>query len=413
MMDCVDLSPARGCRIRNRPIRTATASTTAAVEAPLGRIEAVDLLRGLMVALMVLDHVREYFSAAALQFEPTDMVRTSSALFLTRWVTHLCAPTFVFLSGMSVFFQRANGRTGQALRKRLLARGLWLILLEVTLIGFAFNFAEPFLFLQVIWAIGFGMILLALLVELPAAAVAAIGVGLILFNPLLSTAAAPYLPEALWHALFSPGPLAPLPGVVAYPALPWAGILLVGYGAAPSLVGQGPGMRRTALIAGTAMLVGFILLRFAGIGDPRTWGEGSTAALRAFSFLNVSKYPPTPQYLLVTLGVSAFLLAAFSSLDARRLPMLRAFGRVPFFTYVVHIYIIHTAAMLTGIAWGLPPSYFAGFIESSALLRDARWGFGLGWVLALWVATLLVLRPLAIWFAQVKSTRPRWWLSYL
>ncbi len=392
------------------PMRT---TQQAAPSAPLGRIEAIDLLRGLMVALMVLDHVREYFSAAALQFEPTVMLQTTPALFATRWVTHLCAPTFVFLSGMSVYLQRANGRVGAALRKRLLARGMWLILLEVTLVGFAFNFAEPFIFLQVIWAIGFGMILLALLIEAPSIAIAAVGFILLMFDYVLGAAVAPYLPKALWHMLFSPGPLAPLPGVVAYPALPWAGILLLGYGLATTIVGEGVIRRRRVLVAGAVMLVCFVILRVSGIGDPRSFGIGPTILLRALSFFNVTKYPPTPQYVLLTLGVSALLLAALSPVGPRRLPMLRAFGRAPFFTYVLHIYLIHTAALLIGMALGLPASSFAGFIESSAPLKEAGWGFGLGWVYAIWIATLLILRPIAIWFANIKSKRSQWWLSYL
>jgi uncharacterized membrane protein len=378
-----------------------------------GRLEAVDLLRGLMVALMVLDHSREYFSAAALRFEPTAMLQTTSALFVTRWVTHLCAPTFVLLSGLSVYLQRANGRTGNALRTRLLARGAWLILLEATVIGFAFNFAEPFLFLQVIWAIGFGMILLTPLIELPGLAVAAIGVALIGLNPLLSELTMSFLPAPLWHALFQPGPIAPLPGVVAYPALPWAGVLLLGYGIAPALLARRDHLRRTALLTGGVLLTAFAVLRLAGIGDPRPWGIGTTAVLRALSFLNVTKYPPTPQYLLLMLGTSALLLSALAGVEARRLPMLRAFGRAPFFTYVLHIFIIHTSAMLIGVAMGMPASLFSGFIENSAPLKGAGWGFGLGWVLVAWVATLLVLRPLSIRFARLKANRSDWWLSYL
>jgi uncharacterized membrane protein len=378
-----------------------------------GRLDPIDLLRGLMVALMVLDHVREYFSAAALQFEPTDLFRTTPALFAVRWVTHLCAPTFVLLSGLSVSLQRANGREGGALRRRLLARGAWLILLELTAIGFAFNFAEPFLFLQVIWAIGFGMVLLALLLDLPAVAIAAIGIALIVLNPVLSEAAAPYLSGALWHVLFAPGPIAPLPGVVAYPGLPWAGVLLLGYGLGPALLARRSKLRHVALLTACALLAGFVALRLAGIGDPRPWDVGPTTILRTLSFLNVTKYPPTPQYLLVTLGTSALLLAAFASVDSRRLPMLRAFGRAPFFNYVVHIYLIHLSAMAIGVAMGLPASLFAGFIESSAPLKDAGWGFGLAWVLAIWAATLLALRPLSIWFAGLKARRTQWWLSYL
>ncbi len=383
------------------------------VAARPGRLDSLDLLRGLMVALMVLDHVREYFSAAALQFEPTNMLQTTPALFAARWVTHLCAPTFVLLSGLSVYLQQANGRTGNALRARLVTRGAWLILLEVTVIGFGFNFAEPFVFLQVIWAIGFGMIILAALTGFPPIVSAIVGVGLIVLNPILSQGAEPYLSSAIWHALFSPGPIAPIPGVAAYPALPWTGILLLGYGIGPQLLARRDRLARAALITAGTLLAAFVALRLAGVGDPRTFGVGPAPVLRALSFLNVSKYPPTPQYILLTLGTSALLLAAFAMVQARRFPMLRAFGRVPFFTYVVHIYVIHVSAMLVGLTLGMPASLFSGFIENSAPLKDAGWGFSLPWVLVVWAATLLALRPLSIWFAGLKSRRSEWWLSYL
>jgi len=377
------------------------------------RIIALDLLRGLMVALMVLDHTREYFSAQALQFDPLDIAMTSAWLFATRWITHLCAPTFVFLAGASVHLQRAAGKSEGTVRRLLLTRGLWLILLEVTLIGFAFNFGEPFLFLQVIWAIGVGMVLLAAFVRLPHAAVGMLGAVAIAITPWLTAHMQPLLPGPVWHVLLVPGSVAPLPGVAVYPVVPWFGILALGYAGGPLLCCTDEMLRRRALIAGAALLACFALLRTAGIGDIRAGGVGPTPVLRLLTHIDISKYPPSVQYVVLTLGVSALLLAGLTLVRPSRLPMLHAFGSAPFFTYVLHIYLVHGLALLTGLALGVPASAFTHFIEGTQALRDADWGFGLPTVYLFWLAVLLILRPLAIRFAAVKRRRGRWWLSYL
>ena len=378
-----------------------------------GRVQAVDLLRGLMVALMVLDHTREYFSAQALQFDPMDVSKTTLSLFATRWVTHLCAPTFVFLAGASVHLQRVAGKPEAALRRQLLTRGLWLILLELTVIGFAFNFAEPFLFLQVIWAIGVGMVLLSVFSALPQWVVGIVGLASLALTPLLTPMLAPVMPAPLWHVILAPGPLAPLPGLAVYPILPWFGILAVGYAAGPMLACADAALRRRALTAGIFLITSFALLRIAGIGDVRTGGVGPTIALRILSHLDISKYPPSLQYVSLTLGVSALLLAALTRVPPSRLPMLHAFGSAPFFTYVLHIYLVHGLALAVGLALGVPGAAFAHFIEGTTALRDGGWGFGLPVVYLVWLSVLLVLRPLAIRFAAVKRRRGRWWLSYL
>lgn len=362
---------------------------------------------------MVLDHVREYFSFEALQFDPLNVTRTSAGLFATRWITHLCAPTFVFLAGASAHLQRANGMALPALRRRLISRGLWLVFLELTAISFAFNFAAPFLFLQVIWAIGFGMVALACLTLLPRWVIAAVGIAALIGSPFLAPAAAPLLPTPVWHALFMPGPLQPLPGVVAYPALPWFGILALGYAAGPWLVCESRIMRRRALIGGLLLILLFAALRLLGLGDARSGSEAPSLLLEALSHINVSKYPPSAQYTALTLGVSAILLAVLTFVPARRMPMLHAFGRVPFFTYVLHIYIIHFLALATGLVLGLPASAFTGFIEGASALSAAGWGFSLAVVYLIWIAVMLLLRAPASWFAQVKQRSSRWWLSYL
>jgi uncharacterized membrane protein len=380
---------------------------------PRLRVAAIDLLRGLMVALMVLDHTREYFSAAALQFDALDVSRTTPQLFATRWVTHLCAPTFVFLAGVSVHLQRVGGKAERAIRRQLLTRGLWLILLEATVIGFAFNFGEPFLFLQVIWAIGIGMVALAAFSFLPGWIVGGVGFLSVALTPLLTAVTQPLLAGPLWHLLFVPGPLSPLPGVTVYPVIPWFGVLALGYAAGPLLARPGETLRRRALIAGVILLAAFTLLRTAGIGDVRAGGAAPDAVLRALTFIDVSKYPPSLQYVCVTLGVSALLLAALTAASPARLRMLHAFGSAPFFTYVLHIYIVHGLALLVGVAVGVPASAFTHFIEGTRALRDAGWGFGLPMVFVVWMIVLIILSPLSIRFSAVKRGRGRWWLSYV
>ena len=377
------------------------------------RVVALDLLRGLMVALMVLDHTREYFSAQALQFDAADVSRTTAWLFATRWVTHLCAPTFVFLAGASVHLQRVSGKAEAAVRRQLVTRGLWLILLEVTVIGFAFNFAGLFLFLQVIWAIGIGMVALAAFSLLPGWAVALVGVAAVSITPSLTAATAAVLPGPLWHLLFVPGPIAPLPGITVYPVVPWFGVLALGYAAGPLIACRSELLRRRALIAGVVLVAAFAALRIAGVGDVRTGVAAPDLALRLLSYIDVSKYPPSPQYVCLTLGISALLLAGLTRVPASRLPMLHAFGSAPFFTYVLHIYVVHGLALAVGLARGVPASAFMHFIEGTQGLKAAGWGFGLPMVYLFWAIVLLVLRPMSIRFSAVKRRGGRWWLSYL
>jgi uncharacterized membrane protein len=384
-----------------------------AADVARSRIEAVDLLRGLMVALMVLDHTREYFSAQALQFDPLDLSRTTGWLFATRWVTHLCAPTFVFLAGASVHLQRLAGKPEGALRRQLLTRGLWLMLLEFTVIGFAFNFAEPFLFLQVIWAIGFGMVALAAFTALPHPVVGLVGLASLALTPRLAAALAPLLPAPLWHVLLAPGPLTPLPGVAVYPALPWFGILAMGYAAAPLLACPPAALRKRSLVASALLVACFAVMRLAHVGDVRAGGGGSGLALRILSYVDIGKYPPSLQYAALTLGVSALLLAVLTRVPTTSLPMLNAFGSAPFFTYVLHIFIVHGLALATGLALGIPVTAFTHFIEGTQALKAAGWGFGLPVVYFVWFFVLLILRPLAIRFAAGKRRGGRWWLSYL
>ena len=378
------------------------------------RIEAIDRLRGLVLILMVLDHVREYFSAAALQFEPTDLTRTTALLFATRWVTHLCAPTFVFLAGVSVHLM-SRRRSGLDTAAIVAGRGLWLIALEFSLISFAFSFAWPFFLVQVIWAIGASLVLSAALLKVNRSALLLAGIALVIAIPMVTAT----LPldlrpnDAMWKLLFQPGALGTT-GMVAYPLLPWFAIFLIGLGLAPMFEAEEAVRRKRARRLGLAMLALFVVLRLSlSVGDPAPFVPRDSLTRDIEALLNVAKYPPSPMFVLVMLGCSLCLYAALERLRGRLSGILVAFGRAPFFTYVLHIFLVHGSAMIAGILLGFPASAFTNFIADTSALKAAHWGVGLPGVYAIWVATVCLLYPCARWFAGVKQRHASPWLTFL
>lgn len=380
------------------------------------RLDAIDLLRGLVIALMVLDHVRDFWSVDAFRFAPTDLTRTTPALFLTRWITYLCAPTFVFLAGVSVFLQRASGRPRREVARALCLRGAWLIVLELTLVGFGFDFGV-YPFFQVIWAIGLGMLLLAALLRAPTAAVLALGAAIVAGHHLLdgvdaATLGAWALP---WRLLLAIGPATPLRGFVAYPALPWFGIMAVGYGLGPVYLWPDAERRRVLAILAVGALALFAVLRLAhGYGDQAPWGpQPRGATYTVLSFLNVSKYPPSLQYALLTLGVSLPLGLALERVRGPLARVLLAFGRTPMLTYLVHVYVVHGSALLVGVAIGLPARAFTGFFEGTEALTAAGWGVSLPAVYGLWLLVLALLYPMSRAYARRRRTHRAWWMRYV
>lgn len=382
------------------------------------RIDGIDALRGLVIVLMVLDHVRDFFHATAFTADPMALDSGDPALFLTRWVTHLCAPTFVFLAGLSVWLQKANGKSPGDLSRFLLTRGLWLIVLEFTLIGIGFNFGW-WIFAQVIWAIGFGMIALAGLHRLPRMLVLALGVAIIVAHPALNliqpSSFGPL--EPIWRMLAVRGPMPTEAGLllVVYPAIQWSGLLLLGYGLAGFLTDAG-GLRRGRVMAFAA---GFLALFALGRGfnlpgfDPFPWTVQEGPLWSVLSFISVNRYPPSPAYVLLMIGLAFVLLLALDRLKGPVLRPLLAFGRTPLFTYLLHIWIAHTLAVLVGTAVGVPPSAFLDTITDPSRLIEAGWGFSLGLVYAAWAAVLVILYPLSRWFEALKRRRRDWWLGYL
>lgn len=382
------------------------------------RVDAIDMLRGLVIVLMVLDHVRDFFHADAFLFDPTDPLSTTPILFATRWVTHLCAPTFVFLAGVSIYLQKANGKTGWPLSRFLLTRGAWLILLEVTVVGFGFNFGWPFLFLQVIWAIGASMIVMAVLALLPSLAVLGAGLAILLLYPLATEATAGSTGAlGLAHLLtLSRGLLpGPVPGLAMYPLLPWLSIMCIGFGLGPLFRLEAGERARRVLMLALGMLALFAVLRtLNGWGDPAPWTSLPTASQTAMSWLAVSKYPPSVDYVLATLGVSMLLFVGLERLKGPVARVLLSFGRTPLFTYLAHIYIAHGLMLAAVVATGFPAAVALDVI--GAQLKGAPptgWGWSLGAVYAVWALVIALLIPLSRWFESVKRRRRDWWLSYL
>lgn len=397
---------------------TSTVAGRGVIRSGAARIDAIDMLRGLVIVIMVLDHVRDFFHATAFTADPMALDSGNPALFLTRWATHLCAPTFVFLAGLSVWLQKANGKAPGDLSRFLLTRGVWLIVLEFTLIGLGFNFGW-WLFAQVIWAIGFGMIVLAVLHRLPRLVVLAIGAAIIAVHPALNQISPSLFGplEPVWRMLAVRGPLPTGAGLllVAYPAIQWAGILLLGYGMAGFLTGA-QGLRRDRVVWSAA---GFLTLFAVGRGfnlqgfDPIPWTAQDSPLWTVFSIVSVNKYPPSPAYVLLMIGLAFLILLAF---DRARWPLVKpllTFGRTPLFTYLLHVWIAHALAVAVGIAVGVSPSAFVNTITDPSRLMEAGWGFSLWGVYLAWAAVLIILYPLSRWFEDVKGRRRDWWLSYL
>lgn len=402
------------------PIETAPEVRSATAGAGLTRsgstrLDGIDALRGLVIVLMVLDHVRDFFHRTAFTADPLAIEGGDPALFLTRWITHLCAPTFVFLAGTSIFLQRAGGKPQAELSRFLLTRGLWLIVLELTLVTLGFNLGW-FPFLQVIWAIGASMVLMAGLIRLPVPAALALGVAIVVGHQALAPVDPPDLGAAgpLWRLAMEQGLTLGFPGFVAYPVLPWLGVMLLGYGLGGLFRKPSEDRTRSILLLSAALLVAFVVIRgLNGYGDPQPWAAQDDPLWTVLSFLNVAKYPPSLDYVLVTLGLSLASLPLLERLGGPAKSVLLTFGRTPLFTYLLHIWTAHLLAVAVGILIGVPASAFLDHLGDPSRALEAGWGFGLPAVYAFWALTLLLLWPAARWFEGVKRRRRDWWLSYL
>jgi uncharacterized membrane protein len=402
------------------------------------RIDSIDLLRGIVMVIMMLDHTRDFVHNAVFQFDPTDLTRTNIALFFTRWITHFCAPVFVFLAGTGAYLQFARGKSKTQLSRFLITRGLWLIFLELTLVRLGVTFSVDyrlFGFLQVIWVIGVSMIVLAALIHLPLKVVAAFGLLMVLFHNLLDgfrvtgwqgpQSPVPGLAAKVWillHQAFESFPVgSSFPGpmvVVIYPLIPWIGVMAVGYAFGVLYTFDAAHRQRLLLIiGGTATLLFFILRAINLYGDPGKWSTEKNLVYTALSFLNTTKYPPSLLFLLMTLGPAIMSLALFEATQtAARAGVIReffiTFGRVPLFFYLLQWYTAHVIALLLHLALRKPTYQLYQLpIDWSGSPQGV--GFNLGVVYLSWLVGVLLLYPLCKWFAGVKQRRRDWWLSYL
>lgn len=397
------------------------------------RIYSVDLLRGVVMMIMLLDHVREFVHAGAMQNDPTNPETTTIPIFFTRWITHFCAPAFVFLSGTSIYLQKMNGKSNAELSRFLLTRGLWLVILEFTVVrlGIFFNFDYSVAALiQVIWVIGISMIVMAAAIHLPFKAVGAIGVAMIVLHNLLDGFGVPpnvafagtpppdFL-QSLRIILHQPGivPITSGSGAfVAYPLIPWVGVMMAGFALGKVFEWSDERRRKFLFSLGFASIFLFVALRLVNIyGDPSPWKYFDAASSSFLSFLNTTKYPPSLLFLLMTLGPSLMVLAATDSIDGKTLWQRVAitFGRVPMFYYILQWFYAHGIGVILAYIAGIDTAYLFMNFTTSSQTAPADHGFSLGMTYIAWLAGLIVLYPLCSWWSELKQRNKHWALSYL
>jgi uncharacterized membrane protein len=390
-----------------------------------GRLTSIDLLRGLVMVIMALDHTRDYFSGAT--FDPTDLTKTNALWFLTRWITHFCAPVFVFLTGSGAYLAFAKGGWNcTETAAFLLKRGLWLVFLEIGVIsplGWAFSLDFAFTRLQVIWVIGISMIILAALIQfLPPRAIAGLGLALILFHNLFdrphNSWFGPF--EGIWRTLNGFAffePFAHKRVASLYALVPWTGVMALGFGAG-ELFRLAPKRQRQILSwAGLAMLAAFVAQRISNLyGDPNPWAPQESSTLTLLSVLNTTKHPPSLLYLLMTLGPAALVLAWAGSLPQWIASPAVHFGRVPLFYYLLHLPLIHGLAVLFsyardgGALWLLQDPFAA---RGSAHPFPPGYGYDLWVVYVVWIGIVVALYPACKWYGDFKKRNRHPLLAYL
>lgn len=391
----------------------------AAPHAVRPRLDSIDLLRGLIMVIMALDHVRDFFTGDTL--DPANLTVTFPALFFTRWITHYCAPVFMFLAGTSAFLYGSRGRSKKELSRFLWTRGAWLVVLEATFVQWAwnFNFGYSQITLMVIWALGISMIGLAFLVHLPIRWVGTIGLALIFGHNFFDAVAFPpsdwrYIPWTLLHA---PGPI-PVTKTfsfyLAYPIVPWIGVMAAGYCFGQLYTIEAARRQRLLVQLGCGLAALFVLLRWPNLyGDAAHWSAQKSPLFSLMSFLNCTKYPPSLLYLLMTLGPAMWLLALFERWPHRALRWLVTIGRVPLFYYLLHLYLIHFAAGITALLFGQPGEarWILGHLFADH--RPEGYGYPLWAVYLAWAVIVALLYPPCRWYANLKQRNRSPWLSYL
>jgi uncharacterized membrane protein len=388
------------------------------------RVDSIDLVRGGVMVIMALDHVRDYFHGPSQLFAPEDLARTDGFLFATRWITHFCAPVFMFLAGTSAYLYARRGRTPSEVSRFLWTRGLWLVVLELTVVAsFGWEFGiNTHLGLAVIWALGWSMVVLAGAIHLPWRILLACSVVMIAGHNAFDGVRPEQFGSLawVWRLLHVRSVLLPGSGVdvrVGYPLIPWIGLMAAGF-CFGRLLDLDPGQRRRLLARlGTGLTVLFVVLRWSNMyGDPAPWSVQSTPVLTVVSFLNCTKYPPSLLYVLMTIGPTMLVLAMLEGVRASAWNPFLVFGRVPLFYYLLHLPLLHAVALVFAqLRYGrmsfllaMPPS-----LRGPRPDFPADYGYGLWQTYVIWAVIVLALYPVCRWYAGVKrrSTSPI--LSYL
>ncbi len=385
------------------------------------RILSIDILRGFVMIVMALDHTRDFFHIGAMTADPLNPETTTGMLFFTRWITHFCAPTFVFLSGLSAYLS-AQHKTATQAPKFLLKRGLWLILVEMIVItlGLTFNPLYNFIILQVIWAIGWSMVFLALVTRISPKSVLIIGLILVFGHNLFDLLPKPADQTAglILKVFFTAsGTVIPLSSNhlvgIFYAILPWTGIMFLGYGIGAWYKKEYASelRKRNLMVAGLLTILLFITLRLINIyGDPAPHKEYHDFFKNLLSFFNVSKYPPSLQYTAMTLGPAMLFLALGEKTVNWFTKITAVYGAVPFFYYVIHFYLLHILLVMTFFATGHSEKEI---VQVPFLFRPAAFGFGLPAVYLIWICVVAALYLPCRWFKRYKQTHRQWWLSYI
>ena len=376
--------------------------------------------------IMALDHVRDFFHIGAFTDDPLNLATTTPLLYFTRWITHFCAPIFVFLSGTSIYLQSLR-KTKKELSTFLIKRGLWLIFVEFIIIAFSWSF-DPyynFIYLQVIWAIGISMVLLGLAIHLPYKIILALGLTIVFGHNLLDiTEAAPGFKAGFWWSLLHNANWADYALtsnhhiIIIYPFIAWTGVMLLGYCVGIFYTANFSAERRQKIISqlGLSLILLFIVLRFINVyGDPFAWTMQKNSFHTFLSFMNIHKYPPSLLYLCITIGPALLLLSYIEKTKNWFTGIMIVFGRTAFFYYIIHFFLIHFLVMIAFYAQGNTTQQAIDSMKNFPFLFVIPGkGFGLAAVYGVWVGVIIALYPLCKWYDRYKTNhKEKWWLSYL
>lgn len=386
------------------------------------RITSIDALRGLVMIIMALDHTREFFHIDAMSFQPEDLTRTNAVLFFTRWVTFFCAPVFMFTAGAAAFFKLNRTQDKKQLSHFLWTRGLWLILLELTILRFAifFSLTSSMVLLTILYALGGSMILLALLIHLPIRILSIVSIGIILlhnlFTPISAAQFGPF--NWVWNLLYQPGVFlaGPVPFFVAYPVIPWAAVMAAGFCFGRVYLLPSKERCRILSFVGWSCIAAFFVLRGINLyGDPVPWSTQIPGAA-ILSFFNCTKYPPSLDFILMTMGPAFLLLSWIDRIQFQKNNPLLIFGRTPLFYFLIHFFLIHALTIPFALVRYGSISFLRHPLPSlggPSSTYPPDFGYSLWLVYAVWIAVVVALYPMCRWYSRIKESNRYRYLRYL